>query len=403
MTEAGTAVPRQIKVMDGNKAAAYGVLLCRPNVIAAYPITPQTPLIETLWKFAANGLLKAETVEVEGELSAISVLIGASAAGGRTFTATSSQGLAFMYEAYFRAAGLRLPIVMAVATRELAAPDIVAGGQQDVMSVRDAGWIQIHCETCQEILDTVIMSYRIAEDSEIQLPVAVCYDGYYLSHLSERVEIPAQEEVDEFLAPLKAMAEARPRLCLDKPLTFAAFATGPVFTEYRYKHAAAMSRAAPKIDEVDRAFEKIIGRTWGGIVEEYRNQDAEIALVAVGSAAGSVRNVVDKLRDAGESVGMIKIRSIRPFPRERLVDAIQGKRAIGVLDRNVCVGWSTGTMFVEIKALQADLKSRVPMVGFIDGLAGTDITLEHIEHAFEVTRMAARGDPVQEVTWLGLE
>ncbi len=401
--ETKVATTRKIKVMDGNKAAANGVLLCQPDVVAAFPITPQTPLIEAIWKFVANGQLKAEAVEVEGELSAISVLIGASAAGGRTFTATSSQGLAFMYEAYFRAAGSRLPIVMVVATRELAAPDIVAGGQQDVMSVRDAGWMQIHCETCQEILDTIIMSYRIAEDSEILLPILVCYDGYYLSHLSERVEIPFQEEVDEFLAPLKAMAKDRPRLSLDHPLTFSAFATGPVFSEYRYKHTAAMTRAKKKIDDVDGEFKKILGRSWGGVIEEYRCEDAEVVLVAVGSAAGSVRTVVNKKREEGVKVGLIKLRSIRPFPRERLVNAIRDKKAVGIIDRNVCVGWNSGTMFMEMKALQADLETRIPMASFIDGLAGTDITLEHIERALEITQKAARGEAFQEVTWLGLE
>ncbi len=402
--ETTVAIRRQIKVLDGNKSAAQGVLLCQPNVVAAYPITPQTPLIEALWKFAADGKLRCETVEVEGELSAISVLIGAAAAGGRTFTATSSQGLAFMFEAYYRAAGTRMPIVMVVATREIAAPDIVAGGQQDVMSARDAGWIQLHTETCQEILDSIIMAYRLAEDSDIMLPVMVCYDGYYLSHLAERVEIPFQEEVDEFLAPLKSMEKDRPRLGLENPLTFCSYSTGPLFTECRYKHNMAMYRAKKKIDEIDGEFKRILGRGWGGAIEEYRCEDAEVALVAVGSAAGTVRAVVDRNRAKGVKVGMIKLRAIRPFPRERLVSAIRGKKAIGVLDRNVCVGWNSGTMFMEVKALRGDLDdSRVPMVGFIDGLGGADITLEHIEQALEITQQAARGEDVEEVTWLGLE
>jgi pyruvate/2-oxoacid:ferredoxin oxidoreductase alpha subunit len=392
----------EVKVLDGNKAAAYGVLLSRPDVIAAYPITPQTPLLETLYRFGAEGRLDAETVEVEGELSAISVLIGASAAGGRTFTATSSQGLAFMFEGYFRAAGSRLPIVMVVATRELAAPDGVSGSQQDIVAVRDAGWIMVNMESPQEILDTMITAYRIAEDPEVLLPITVCYDGFYLSHLSERVEIPPQEEVDAFLAPLKEM-EGRLKLTPDQAMTFSSFTVGELFAEYRYKHCEAMQRAKDKIEEIEQEYGRRFGRSYGGLIEEYRSQDADIVLVTMGSCAGTAKVVVDQKREEGLKVGLVRIRYFRPFPRERLARALAGKQAIGVIDRNVCFGWNSGTIFAELKGVLGEMGAKIPMANFIDGLGGLDITVEHIERAVEVTQQAARGEPFQEVAWLPLE
>src|SRR3990172_2993771 len=317
----------EVKALDGNKAAAYGVLLCKPDVVAAYPITPQTPLLETLYRFQAEGRLDAEMVEVEGEHSAMSALMGAPACGGRTFTASSSQGLAYMFEAFFRASGSRLPIVMVIATRELAAPDGVSGGQQDVMTVRDAGWMQVHVESAQEILDTMIMAYRIAEDPQVLLPIILCYDGFYLSHLTDRVELPSQEDVDAFLAPVTGHPD-RPRLDPKHPITFSSYCTGEILVEYRYKHCAAMQGAKQTIETVEAEFERVFGRYYGGLIEEYRSQDAEIVLVTVGNSSGTAKVVVDQLRDRGVSIGLIKLRYIRPLPRERLARALAGKKAI---------------------------------------------------------------------------
>lgn len=392
----------EVKALDGNKAAAYAVLLCRPDVISAYPITPQTPLLEALYRYQAEGRLEAEMVEVEGEHSGMSVLIGASACGGRTFTATSSQGLAYMYEPFYRASGSRLPIVMVIATRELAAPDGVSGGQQDAVSVRDAGWLQVHVESAQEILDTLIMAYRIAEDPEILLPISLCYDGFYLSHLTDRVEIPAQEDVDAFLAPVTNHPD-RPRLDPKNPLTFSAFCTGEILAEYRYKHCLATQASKDKIEEVERQFERAFGRHYGGLIEEYRSQDAETVLMTMGSASGTAKVIIDRLRDRGIPIGLIKVRYLRPFPHERLARALAGKKAIGVIDRNVCFGWNSGTVFMELKAVLGQMGVKIPMVNFIDGLAGLDITLEHVERAANITLKAARGEPFPEVTWFPLE
>jgi len=389
------------KVLDGNGAAAYGVMLCRPNVVAAYPITPMTPLLEHLARFAADGQLRAEMVEVEGEHSALSVLIGASNAGGRTFTASSSQGLAFMAEAYIKAAMDRIPIVMVIVGRELAGPDGVFSGQQDSLTLRDAGWVQIYTESCQEILDSIIMAYRLAEDEEILLPVNVCYEGYYLSHLIDGVEVPTQEDVDSFLAPLSNMR--RFRLDPEVGLTYAGLAAPEIFTEYRFKNMVALDKAKGMIDAIDLEFQQLFGRGYGGQIEEYRMEDAEIALVSMGSPSGTARAVIDDRRHAGMKVGLVRVRALRPFPKERLAKVLQGKRAVGVLDKNVCFGWDCGVVLMETRAALYGSGVMVPTVGFIGGLGNCDITKEHIGRAIDAVDKAARGQPYKPVTWLNLE
>lgn len=391
----------QWKVLDGNKSAAYGVWLCRPDVIAAYPITPQTPLLEQLYRFNADGLMDAEMVEVEGETSSMSVLIGASAAGARTFTSTSSNGLAFMFDAYFYAAGQRLPIVMVISTREMSTPTTVAGSQQDIITVKDAGWVQIHTENCQEILDSIIMAYRLAEDPDILLPVNVCYDGFYLSHLTEKIYLPTHEEVAAFLEPVTRVP--RVKIDTEKPMGFAPYILGELFTEYRHKHSAAFQRTKAKLDQIDEEFYQHFGRRYGGQIEEYRTSDADIVLVAMGSYAGTAKAVVNRKRSEGLKVGLVKIRSFRPFPAERLEKVLKGKKAIGVIDRNVNIPWGCGNIFLELKVALSKLNPMPPMAGFIDGIAGIDITPEHIERALAITGQAAEGNPYQEVTWLPIE
>ncbi len=401
MTGKMTPRTKEVRVLDGNKACAYGVLLCKPDLVACVPITPMTPLVEAIWQYVADGKLNAELVEAEGELSGLSTAIGASSAGGRTFVGTSGQGLAFMFEAYLKAAGSRLPIVMAIASREAAAPDGVVSSHQDFVSVRDAGWVQIVCEGTQEVLDTLIMSYRLAEDPEILLPVNVCYDGYYLSYSTERVELPYDEDVDTFLKPLSAFN--RPRLCIEEPLTVPTNTSGDLFCEFRYKHALAHYRTRTKMDEIDREFSDLFGRGYGGQIEEYRSEDAETVIVTMGSQTGAVREIVDARRDRGERVGLVKIRLFRPFPGERLAQALKRKRAVGVIDRNVCFGWQSGSVFMETKAALQDLEDRIPVAGFIAGIGGTDLSIDMVERAFDIVHLAADGKPYQKVTWLNLE
>lgn len=386
-----------VRVLEGNEAAAYGVMLCKPDVICAYPITPQTSLLEHLYQFKADGLLKAEMVAVEGEHSAMSAVIGAARAGGRTFTSTSSQGLAFMYEPYIDASTGRLPIVMVIATREMQSPLGVSSGEQDIIMAREGGWIMINVESCQEILDGIIIAYRLAEDPEIMLPVNICYDGFYLSYLSEAVDFPTQGEVDGFLPPFRPSTRLDPKMPMTNP-----YCVGELPVKYRYDHLAAMQRAKTKLEEIDREFQGVFGRTYGGQIEEYRCEDAEIVLVATGSCVGTARVVVDRKRDEGLRVGLIKIRMFRPFPRERILDALKGKKALGLVDRNVCFGWGSGALFMEVKAALFDLGTRMPLLNFIAGLSGLDITLRHMEMAIEAIHLAAQGKPYQEITWLDL-
>jgi pyruvate ferredoxin oxidoreductase alpha subunit/phenylglyoxylate dehydrogenase alpha subunit len=391
----------RIVVVDGNKAAAYGAKLSRPTVIAAYPITPQTPLVEYLSTFVAEGQLKAEMVQVESEHSALSVLQGAALAGSRVFTATSSQGLALMYEPYIRTSTLRLPIVMCIVGREVISPQSVWGGQQDSITARDAGWIQIYVENNQEIVDSIIQAYKIAEDKRVLLPVNVCFDGFYLSHMTERIILPGQMAVDEFLPPWKnehILLDPREPMAVD-PLT-----PGDLLTEYRYKHVQAMKKAKDVIGEVDKQFGKMFNRHYGGMLQTYRYDDADVVILTMGSMTGTARVAVDIAREQGLKTGLLKIRTLRPFPREELSGLLKDKSAVGVIDRNVCFGWSSGTVFMEIKSALSDLRDRPPIIGFIDGLGGNDITLDHFQRVFSMLEELAKGKKMErEITWLGLE
>lgn len=390
-----------IEVMNGNKAAATAAMLCRPDVVAAYPITPQTPVVEYLTQFHADGILDAEMSEVESELSAMSVLTGASLAGARTFTATSSQGLALMYEPYFRASTLRLPIIMAVINREMISPQTLWGGPQDALTVRDAGWLQIYVEDNQEILDTLILAFRLAEDQGVLLPINVCYDGFYLSHMAERVEVPEQELIDAFLPaynPSHIRLDPRTPMAVD-PLT-----NGPLLTEYRLRHTQGQRRALELIDKLDEEFGRTFGRHYGGLIEEYRNDDSEVALVTMGSMTGVAREAVDQAREQGKKVGLVKLRSVRPFPGRRIVAALKGKKAFGVVDRSVSFGWGTGITYPEICATLYRGSCQIPSLSFIGGLGGEDVTIEHMCFAIDrIIDVARTGTVNGETFWLNKE
>lgn len=388
-------------VITGNAAAAYGARLCRPDVIASYPITPQTEVVEQLSRFKADGLIDAEMIEVEGENSAMNAVTAAACAGGRVFTATSSYGLAFMYDAMMVTAAYRAPVVMANVNRETPGILAVSCGQQDMISVRDAGWIELVVEDCQEILDTTIQSFRLAEDYDIQLPVMVNYDGYYVSFLAEAVKIPHIEDVDEFLSVLKNQP---PRMIVEpgKPLGIGTHGILLPYTELRYKHLAAMERAKAKFDEIDRQYGDFFGRYYGGQIEEYRCDDADIVLVTSGSASGTAKAVIDAVREQGMKAGLVKLRMFRPFPQEKLAQVLRGRKAVGVLDRSVGFGWNCGPIFMEVRALAPEI-GPVPLLNFIDGLANMDITSLNVERMIRDISAAARGQPWQKVTWISME
>lgn len=396
-------MPKTI-VCDGNEAAAWGVSRAKPDMVAVYPITPQSSLAEYVSQFVADGIIDADLMDVEGEHSVLSVLQGACLAGARTFTATCGQGLAFMFEPYFRTPPLRLPIVMSIVTRDGITPQCVWGGQQDAMTVREVGWVQMYCETVQEVLDTVIMAYRIAEDKGVMLPVNVCHDGNYLSYGVEKVEVPDQAEVDQFMGEKDtnwhvALDPERP-MGVD-PLTGGATGNGPsLFVRYRKGSCKAMQNALTVISEVHQEWGERFGRHYAPLVEEYCLDDAEFALVTIGSMTGAAKDAVDLAREQGFKVGIIKIKTFRPFPLEAMKKALAKVKAVGVLDRSVSFGWNSGPVYQETLSTLYHLPEKIPAVSFIGGLAGADITETHLQRVIDLTASALKGGMPEQPIWL---
>jgi pyruvate ferredoxin oxidoreductase alpha subunit/phenylglyoxylate dehydrogenase alpha subunit len=391
-------------VCDGNHAAAWGACLAQPDMVAVYPITPQSSLGEHLSEFIADGELNAALMDVEGEHTVLSVLQGACLAGGRTFTATCGQGLAFMFEPYFRTPNLRLPIVMCIVTRDGITPQTVWGGQQDAMTVKEAGWIQLFAETNQEILDTVIMSYRIAEHPEVMLPVNVCLDGNYLSYGIEPVIIPDKKIIQKFLGEKNvnwhvALDPEKP-MAVD-PLTGGTGEGARMFVRYRKGQCHGMQKALAVIEDVHKEYAKQVGHKYGGLIEKYRMRDAEFAIMTIGSMTGAGRDAVDIARKKGKKVGLLKIKTFRPFPVEAVNRSIAKIKAIGVVDRSVNYGWNMGHVYQEVLAAMHFGNKRIPAVSFIGGLSGSDITVEkHFKRAIEITEKVAHGKVVKETIWL---
>ena len=388
------AQKQQVTTATGNIAAGIGASLCRLDVIAAYPITPQSPVVEYLADLVYNGKIDARMIQVESEHAAMAVCQGAASVPGRVFTATSAQGLALMYEPYFSQATLRLPMVMTIASREMTAPETIWSGQQDTMSVRNSGWMHVYVENNQEILDMVIQGYRIGEDKDILLPVLVSYDGFYLSHFTERLEVPQQEDVDRFLPryePDHVIFDPEHSLCLS-PIT-----PGNLFIEYRRSHFAALDRAFEKIDQVDDEYAKIFGRRWGGLIEEYRCDDAEIVILTIGSMTGTAKVAVDAARERGIKVGLIKVRFMRPFPGKRIAKVLANKKAWASLDRSVEFGWGCGPIYMETKAAYG-----VPVSSFsaIGGLGGADINLSDVTKVIEALDATKDTEGQKETLWL---
>lgn len=393
-----TKTPPTIKAITGNSAAAYGAALSRPDVIAAYPITPQSSVVEALAGMVASGKLDSTVVQVESEHSAMSVVQGAAMAGGRVFTATSAQGLALMYEPYFRMSTLRMPMVMAIATREMTSPESIWSGQQDAISVRDAGWMQVYVENNQEILDMVIQGYKIAEHPDVLLPVNVCYDGFYLSHLDERVEIPAAADVDAFLPKYSS---EHIRLDPSHPVAVDPMTPGDLMMEYRASHLKAMQNALPVIDAIDLDFEHHFGRSYGGAIDTYRCDDAELVLVTIGSATGTAREAIDLARAKGIKVGLLKVRFLRPFPAQKVRDVLKGRKGYAVVDRSVSFGWNTGVLFTEVKAAISELGETTCNLPVIGGLGGADISLKHLLNCIDQLESAAKTTSGQlDTLWL---
>ncbi|MDI6900949.1 MAG: hypothetical protein QMC79_04575 [Anaerosomatales bacterium] len=395
------------RVMTGNEAAAHAARLARVQVVAAYPITPQSPVVETLSEWVESGELPAEFVTVESEHSALTVCITASTVGARTFTATSANGLAYMTEQVWWAAGARLPIVMGIANRAMAAPWSVLNDQQDSMSVRDAGWVQLYCRNNQEILDTLVQAYRIAES--LYVPVMVCYDGFLLSHTMMPVELPDPDTVDAFLPPYHPLTVVDPDdprnigpVTLADPRPDAEGVARNGYMEFRALHHRALLGALETIERVDAEYGAATGRTWGGLLWEHRLDDADVVLIAAGSLGTQLTVAADELRDEGMNVGVLGIRSYRPFPAVAARDALDGRSLALVFDKALSYGHE-GPICSDIRsALQS--RTGAPVVyGAICGLGGRDVSPADLADA---TRRAvadrAAGIVDREPDWINL-
>ncbi len=379
-----------MKVITANRAIAEAVKLAKPKVVPVYPITPQTTISEYLATFVADGDLDAEYIRVESEHSAISAAVGASGTGVRVFTATSSQGLALMHEILFAAAGLRNPIVMGNANRALSAPLSIWNDQQDSISQRDTGWMQFFAEDAQEALDFVLQAYKISENEKVLLPSMVCVDGYYLTHTVEPVDIPTQEEVDEFLPPYKP---THSYLDPKDPMSLGTFTDPNYYMEARHDMEVAMEGAKDVIRTVNKEFAEKFGRKHD-LVENYMCDDAEVIIVAMGSLCGTIKAVVDNMRKEGHKVGLLRVIAFRPFPKEDIYNAIKNADKVAVLDKNISLGIG-GVLFNEIKA-KMDVDAR----GFILGLGGRDVSNEDIRNIIKITKNSTESDTIN---WIGLK
>jgi pyruvate/2-oxoacid:ferredoxin oxidoreductase alpha subunit len=365
------------KVIEGSHAVSYAVMLSRVQVICAYPITPQTHIVEKLSDLCSTGEMQAKFLKVESEHSAMAGCIGASAVGVRAFTASSSQGLALMHELLHWAAGARLPIVMANVNRSLGAPWNIWCDQTDSLSQRDTGWLQFYCESSQEALDTVIQAYKISE--KVSLPSMVVLDAFYLSHTFEPVNIPDKGRVDRFLPPYEPKYRLDPKV----PRSFSGLTPPDLFTEMRYQIQEAMEEAKKVILRVDEEFDALFGRRYG-LVEGYRLEDAELVLVTSGTAASTARDVIDQYRDDGKPVGLLKVRTFRPFPSEEIRKALKNVSKVAVIDRNISFGMG-GIFAEEIKSVYGNEEEGPIIFGYIAGLGGRDITRETISGIIEYT------------------
>jgi pyruvate ferredoxin oxidoreductase alpha subunit len=370
-----------MEITEGSHAIAEAVRLCRPQVISAYPITPQTHIVEALADFVANCQLDAEYITVENELSALSACIGASAAGSRTYSATTSQGLALMFEVCFNAAGMRLPIIMSIANRALGAPLSIWNDQQDSISLRDSGWLQFYAEDNQEATDLHLLAYKVAEDHSILLPAFVCFDGFILSHTYEPVDMLTQEDVDKYLPKFSPYE----RLDAADPISFGMYATPEYYPEFRYEMDQAQKRAKDVIAKAGKEFGAMFGRDYSALIEGYRLEDADTAIVAMGSICGTIKDAIDEMRAEGKKVGLLKIRVFRPFPSEEIAKMLAHVKRVAVLDKNISLG-AKGATVLEVR--DALYGSSIPVKGYVLGLGGRDVRKKDIK---EIVALSEKG------------
>jgi len=389
----------KIMGLSGNEAVAHAMRQINPDVVAAYPITPQTELMHQFAEFHSDGLVDTELVLVESEHSAMSASIGAAAAGARSMTATSANGLALMWEVVYIAASLRLPIVMPVINRALSGPINIHCDHSDTMGARDSGWIQIFSENCQEAYDNAIMAVKISENKDILLPTMITLDGFILSHTLERVELLDDDEVTKFVGEYCAEHSL---LNVEQPVTYGPLDLQDYYFEHKRQQVEAMTHVLPVIEYVSQEYGKLSGRDYG-LIENYRVEGAERVIILMGSSVGTAKDVVDELRNEGEKVGVIKIRVYRPFPYDKIREALKHVKAVAVLDRAVSFGTYGGPVYTDVRATLFGNGVSLPVTNYIYGLGGRDIDKAQIKSAFDdLKEIAKTGAVKQELGFLGL-
>ncbi|BAK45386.1 transketolase C-terminal domain-containing protein [Eggerthella sp. YY7918] len=388
------------RFLSGDEALAEGVRLARPQVISAYPITPQTVVVERLSEMVESGELAAEYVHVESEHSALSCAIGASATGARTFTATSSQGLLYMAECLTYASGGRFPIVMMNANRATALPWNIYGDQRDSLALLDHGWIQVYAEDNQEALDLALMAYALAEDARIMTPVMVNLDGFALTHTYETVDVPSPAQADAFLPPYSTASN---RFDFEHPVNIG-YSAGPEYNRYyKYWEHRDMLDVPKVVDEIEQKFAEVFGRRYSGMIECVECDDAEVILVTLGSTAGLARSVVKELRAQGVRAGLLRIRYLRPMPSALIAEALRGAKAVAVLEQDISFG-AEGTVFTNVNSVLQQAGVGVPTYNFIGGLGGDDISEAHVFGVYETLLQAAAGtSDISRVSFLGID
>jgi 2-oxoisovalerate ferredoxin oxidoreductase alpha subunit len=389
-----------VQLVDtANHIAGYAAKAARVKVIAAYPITPQTTVVEKIADFVESGQMDAEYICVESEHSAMVACIGAAAAGVRTFTATSAHGLALMHEALHWASGSRLPIVMAVVNRAMGAPWSIWPDLSDSLSQRDTGWIQFYCADNQEVFDTIIQAYKICENERVFLPAMVCLEGFILSHTTAPFNLPDQEKVDAFLPSYKSGW----MLDVNKPYSHANLVAPEYYMEFRYKIQEAMENAKQLISEIDREYGEQFGREYGGMIEKYRCEDADLVIMTIGTMGAEAKLAVDKLRKEGQKVGSARIRVYRPYPVEDILKLAENVKMISTIDRHISFGME-GFLGSETKAALFGRKDEPMVASFIAGLGGRDVTAEGIETMAKKSLTSLRQGRVEKGTeWFDLK
>ncbi len=385
--------------LSGNEAVAVAMRQINPDVMPAFPITPSTEIPQYFSSFVANGQVDTEFIPVESEHSAMSAAIGAEAAGARTLTATSSCGLALMWEELYVAASNRLPIALALVNRALSGPININCDHSDSMGARDAGWIQIYAENNQEAYDNFIQAYPIAENPDVRLPIMICQDGFITSHGVENIELMEDEQVRAFVgdyAPEHFLLNSKESMAVGP------YATTHYYMEAKKQHAQAMVNAKQAVLDVAKEFEKVTGRSYG-LFEAYRLEDADYAMVLIGSAAGTAKDAVDELRDKGVKAGLLKIRLFRPFPAQEIANALAHVKAMAIMDRAESLSSQGGPLGSEVMAALYRARSQALAVNYIYGLGGRDMRVEHAEEVFEQLRQIAdAGEVTDAYRYLGL-